>query len=109
MISSRASPPPRTYSAPAGSAPSPQACPGKTVALVGYGAVRLLGVLAAKQLGEERIIAMSRHGPRQKLAREYAPTDIVTKRGDEVVAKIKEFTNGLSATQSSRPWAPWSR
>ena len=58
-------------------------------------AVGLLAVLAAKQLGTERIIAMSRHEPRQKLAREYGATDIVEERGDEGVAKIKELTNGL--------------
>src|SRR5829696_8385795 len=34
--------------------------PGKTVAVVGDGAVGLMAVLAAKQLGAERIIAMSR-------------------------------------------------
>jgi threonine dehydrogenase-like Zn-dependent dehydrogenase len=74
-----------------------QAGPGKTVAVVGDGAVGLLGVLAAKQLGAERIIAMSRHEPRQKLAREFGATDIVTERGDDGVAKIKELTNGLGA------------
>ncbi|NUS53622.1 MAG: zinc-dependent alcohol dehydrogenase family protein [Streptomycetaceae bacterium] len=72
-----------------------QAGPGKTVAVVGDGAVGLLGVLAAKQLGAERIIAMSRHEPRQKLALEYGATDIVTERGDEGVARIKEMTGGL--------------
>jgi threonine dehydrogenase-like Zn-dependent dehydrogenase len=71
--------------------------PGKTVAVVGDGAVGLLGVLAAKQLGAERIIAMSRHEPRQELAREFGATDIVTERGDEGVAKIKELTDGLGA------------
>jgi threonine dehydrogenase-like Zn-dependent dehydrogenase len=71
--------------------------PGKTVAVVGDGAVGLLAVLAAQQLGAERIIAMSRHEPRQQLAREYGATDIVTERGDEGVAKIKDFTNGLGA------------
>lgn len=71
--------------------------PGKTVAVVGDGAVGLLGVLAAKQLGAERIIAMSRHEPRQQLALEYGATDIVTERGDEGVAKIKDLTNGLGA------------
>ena len=70
---------------------------GKTVAVVGDGAVGLLGVLAAKQLGAERIIAMSRHEPRQKLAREFGATDIVAERGDEGVAKIKELTGGLGA------------
>ena len=69
--------------------------PGKTVAVVGDGAVGLLGVLAAKQLGAERIIAMSRHADRQALAREFGATDIVTERGDEGVAKIKELTGGL--------------
>ncbi|MEA5455932.1 zinc-dependent alcohol dehydrogenase family protein [Sinomonas sp. JGH33] len=71
--------------------------PGKTVAVVGDGAVGLLAVLAAKQLGAERIIAMSRHEPRQKLALEFGATDIVTERGDEGVAKVKELTGGLGA------------
>jgi len=71
--------------------------PGKTVAVVGDGAVGLLGVLAAKQLGAERIIAMSRHEPRQRLAREFGATDIVQERGDEGVARIKDLTNGLGA------------
>jgi threonine dehydrogenase-like Zn-dependent dehydrogenase len=74
-----------------------EAGPGKTVAVVGDGAVGLLGVLAAKQLGAERIIAMSRHEPRQQLAREYGATDIITERGDQGVAKIKELTDGLGA------------
>jgi threonine dehydrogenase-like Zn-dependent dehydrogenase len=71
--------------------------PGKTVAVVGDGAVGLMAVLAAKQLGAERIIAMSRHQSRQQLALEYGATDIVAERGDEGVAKIKELTNGLGA------------
>ncbi len=71
--------------------------PGKTVAVVGDGAVGLLAVLAAKQLGAERIIAMSRHGDRQMLAREYGATDIVTERGDDGVARVKELTGGLGA------------
>jgi threonine dehydrogenase-like Zn-dependent dehydrogenase len=71
--------------------------PGKTVAVVGDGAVGLMGVLAAKQLGAERIIAMSRHADRQELAREFGATDIVVERGDEGVAKIKELTDGLGA------------
>ena len=74
-----------------------EAAPGKTVVVVGDGAVGLLAVLAAKQLGAERIIAMSRHEPRQKLAREYGATEIVTERGDEGVARIKDLTNGLGA------------
>ncbi|MFB4262494.1 zinc-dependent alcohol dehydrogenase family protein [Nonomuraea sp. GTA35] len=74
-----------------------EAGPGKTVAVVGDGAVGLMGVLAAKQLGAERVIAMSRHPERQKLALEYGATDIVTERGDAGVARIKEMTNGLGA------------
>jgi threonine dehydrogenase-like Zn-dependent dehydrogenase len=71
--------------------------PGKTVAVVGDGAVGLLGVLAAKQLGAERIIAMSRHESRQKLALDFGATDIVTERGDDGVTRIKDLTNGLGA------------
>jgi len=71
--------------------------PGKTVAVVGDGAVGLLAVLAARELGAERIIAMSRHEPRQKLALEFGATDIVTERGDEGVARIKEMTGGYGA------------
>lgn len=71
--------------------------PGKTVAVVGDGAVGLLGVLAARQLGAERIIVMSRHPERQRLAREFGATDIVTERGDDGVAKVKELTDGFGA------------
>jgi threonine dehydrogenase-like Zn-dependent dehydrogenase len=71
--------------------------PGKTVAVVGDGAVGLLGILAAKELGAERIIAMSRHADRQALAREFGATDVVEERGDAGVDKIKELTNGLGA------------
>src|SRR6266704_2017398 len=71
--------------------------PGSTVAVVGDGAVGLLGVLSAKQMGAERIIAMSRHAARQKLAREFGATDIVTDRGDAAVARIKELTKGVGA------------
>ncbi|HJS17363.1 MAG TPA: zinc-binding dehydrogenase, partial [Anaerolineales bacterium] len=71
--------------------------PGKTVVVVGDGAVGLCAVLAARQMGAERIIAMSRHEDRQKLALEFGATDIVTERGDEGVAKIKELTDGLGA------------
>jgi len=69
--------------------------PGKTVAVIGDGAVGLLAVLSAKLLGADRIIAMSRHEARQKLAREYGATDIVAERGEEGVARIKELTDGL--------------
>lgn len=74
-----------------------EAGPGRTVAVVGDGAVGLLAVLAAKQLGAERIIAMSRHESRQELAREFGATDIVAERGDEGAAKIKELTGGYGA------------
>jgi threonine dehydrogenase-like Zn-dependent dehydrogenase len=74
-----------------------EAGPGKTVAVVGDGAVGLLAVLAARQLGAERIIAMSRHASRQKLALEFGATDIVTERGDAGVAMIKELTGALGA------------
>lgn len=74
-----------------------EAGPGKTVAVVGDGAVGLLGVLAAKQLGAERIIAMSRHADRQELARRFGATDIVAERGDEGVARVKDLTDGLGA------------
>ncbi len=71
--------------------------PGNTVAVVGDGAVGLLGVLSAKQMGAERIIAMSRHESRQKLAIEFGATDIVTERGDDGVARINELTDGVGA------------
>jgi threonine dehydrogenase-like Zn-dependent dehydrogenase len=93
--------------------------PGVTVAVVGDGAVGLLGVLAAKLKGAERIIAMSRHPDRQKLAREFGATDIVSERGPEAVERVKKLTDGygvdavlecvgtkqsmMQAVQSTRP------
>lgn len=71
--------------------------PGSTVVVVGDGAVGLLGVLSAKQMGAERIIAMSRHRSRQTLAREFGATDIVEERGDDGVSRIKELTRGYGA------------
>src|SRR2546423_7940369 len=71
--------------------------PGSNVVVVGDGAVGLLAVLSAKQMGAERIIAMSRHASRQKLAREFGATDILTGRGDEGVARVKELTKGIGA------------
>jgi threonine dehydrogenase-like Zn-dependent dehydrogenase len=71
--------------------------PGSVVAVVGDGAVGLLGILSAKQMGAERIIAMSRHATRQALAKEFGATDIVTERGDAGVARIKELTKGVGA------------
>jgi threonine dehydrogenase-like Zn-dependent dehydrogenase len=70
---------------------------GATVVVIGDGAVGLLGVLSAKQMGAERIIAMSRHESRQKLAREFGATDIVAERGEEGTARIKELTKGVGA------------
>jgi len=71
--------------------------PGSTVVVVGDGAVGLLGVLSAKLMGAERIIAMSRHETRQRLAREFGATDIVTERGDEGAERIRELTKGVGA------------
>ncbi|MFF7969707.1 zinc-binding dehydrogenase [Streptomyces sp. NPDC007905] len=71
--------------------------PGSTAVVVGDGAVGLCGVIAAKELGAERIIAMSRHASRQKLATEFGATDIVTERGEEGIARVKELTHGIGA------------
>jgi len=71
--------------------------PGNTVVVVGDGAVGLLGALSARQMGAERIIVMSRHASRQKLAREFGATDIIAERGNDGVARIKELTNGIGA------------
>ncbi|AEY92967.1 zinc-dependent alcohol dehydrogenase family protein [Streptomyces olivaceoviridis] len=71
--------------------------PGSTAVVVGDGAVGLCAVIAAKEMGAERIVVMSRHEPRQKLAREFGATDIVTERGEDGVARIKEMTDGIGA------------
>jgi len=71
--------------------------PGATVAVVGDGAVGLLGILSAKQMGAGRIIAMSRHATRQRLAQDFGATDLVTERGDAGVARIKAMTGGIGA------------
>jgi len=71
--------------------------PGTTVVVVGDGAVGLLAVLSAKQMGAERIIAMSRHVARQKLAREFGATDIVSERGDDGITRVLELTKGIGA------------
>ena len=68
---------------------------GDTVAVVGDGAVGLCAVLAAKRLGADRIITMSRHAARQELARAFGATDIVEKRGEEAVAAVTELTGGI--------------
>jgi threonine dehydrogenase-like Zn-dependent dehydrogenase len=71
--------------------------PGMTVAVVGDGAVGLCGVLASAQLGAARVIAMSRHQQRQQLAKEFGATDIVSERGEEGVARVKDLTDGVGA------------
>jgi threonine dehydrogenase-like Zn-dependent dehydrogenase len=71
--------------------------PGSTVVVVGDGAVGLSGVLAAAQLGAERVIAMSRHADRQAVAKDFGATDIISARGDEGVEAVKELTNGIGA------------
>ncbi|PYY43347.1 zinc-dependent alcohol dehydrogenase family protein [Curtobacterium sp. MCPF17_046] len=71
--------------------------PGKTVAVVGDGAVGLCAVIAAKQLGADRIIVSSRHADRQALARDFGATDVLEERGDDFIAKVKELTDGLGA------------
>jgi threonine dehydrogenase-like Zn-dependent dehydrogenase len=71
--------------------------PGSTVAVVGDGAVGIMGVLAAKQMGAARIIAMSRHKTRQNLALEYGATDIVAERGEAGVTRVKELTKNVGA------------
>jgi threonine dehydrogenase-like Zn-dependent dehydrogenase len=71
--------------------------PWSTAVVVGDGAVGLLAVLSAKHMGAERIIAMSRHESRQKLAREFGATDIVTERGDGGIARIRDLTKGIGA------------
>jgi len=70
---------------------------GDTVVVVGDGAVGLSGVLAASRMGAERIVAMSRHEPRQAVAREFGATDVVEVRGDEAVAAVLELTGGVGA------------
>jgi threonine dehydrogenase-like Zn-dependent dehydrogenase len=74
-----------------------EAGPGRTVVVVGDGAVGLLAVLAAAQLGAEQVIAMSRHAPRQELAQAFGATEVVAERGDEGVARVLDLTDGLGA------------
>jgi threonine dehydrogenase-like Zn-dependent dehydrogenase len=71
--------------------------PGGTAVVIGDGAVGLCGVLAAKQLGAERVVAMSRHAPRQEIARAFGATHVVAERGEEGVAAIMELTDGVGA------------
>jgi threonine dehydrogenase-like Zn-dependent dehydrogenase len=71
--------------------------PGKTVGVVGDGAVGLCGVIAARRLGAERIIILGRHPDRIALAKEFGATDVVSERGDEAVERVRELTNGFGA------------
>src|SRR5438309_6410882 len=71
--------------------------PGKSVAVVGDGAVGLCGVIAAKRLGAEQIIIMGRHADRIALAREFGATDVVSERGEEAVERVRELTGGFGA------------
>ena len=68
---------------------------GDTVAVVGDGAVGLSAVLAAKRLGAERVIALSRHADRQELAKAFGATEIVAERGEEATAGVMELTGGV--------------
>ena len=69
--------------------------PGKTVAVVGDGAVGLCGVIAAKRLGAEQIIILGRHADRIALAKEFGATDVVSERGEEAVERVRELTGGF--------------
>jgi threonine dehydrogenase-like Zn-dependent dehydrogenase len=71
--------------------------PGKTVAVVGDGAVGLCGVIAARRLGAERIIVLGRHPDRIALAREFGATDVVSERGAEAIERVRELTDGFGA------------
>lgn len=71
--------------------------PSSTVVVIGDGAVGLLGVLSARQMGAQQIIAMSRNASRQKLARAFGATDVVAERGEEGVARIMDMTHGIGA------------
>jgi threonine dehydrogenase-like Zn-dependent dehydrogenase len=71
--------------------------PGKTVAVVGDGAVGLCGVIAARRLGAEQIIIMGHHPDRIALAREFGATEVVSERGDEAIERMRELTNSFGA------------
>src|SRR5881275_657652 len=71
--------------------------PGRTIAVVGDGAVGLCGVIAARRLGAEQVILLGRHADRIALAREFGATDIVSERGNEAVERLRELTGGLGA------------
>jgi threonine dehydrogenase-like Zn-dependent dehydrogenase len=71
--------------------------PGKTVAVVGDGAVGLCGVIAAKRLGAEQVILLGSNPDRVALGQQFGATDIVSERGDEAVERVHELTDGLGA------------
>jgi threonine dehydrogenase-like Zn-dependent dehydrogenase len=71
--------------------------PGATAAVIGDGAVGLCGVIAAKRLGAERIVIMGRHETRLALARDFGATDVVSERGEEAIARLRELTGGFGA------------
>ena len=71
--------------------------PGKSVAVIGDGAVGLCGVIAARRLGAERIIIMGRHADRIALAQEFGATDVVSERGEEAIDRVRELTGGFGA------------
>ncbi len=71
--------------------------PGDTVVVVGDGAVGLCAVLAAAQMGAERVVAMSRHPQRQEIARRFGATHIVAERGREGAERVKDLTDGVGA------------
>ncbi len=71
--------------------------PGKTVAVIGDGAVGLCGVIASRRLGAERILMLGRHADRIALARDFGATDVVSERGEEAVERVRELTGGLGA------------
>jgi threonine dehydrogenase-like Zn-dependent dehydrogenase len=74
-----------------------QVAPGKSVAVVGDGAVGLCGVIAARRLGAEQVILLGRHPARIALAKDFGATDIVSERGDEAVERVRDLTDGLGA------------
>jgi len=71
--------------------------PGKTVAIVGDGAVGLCGVIAARRLGAERIVVLGRHPDRIALAREFGASDVVSERGEDAIERVRELTGGFGA------------
>src|SRR5256714_3552407 len=71
--------------------------PGKSVAVVGDGAVGLCGVIAARRLGSEQIVILGRHPDRIALAKEFGATDVVSERGEEAIERVRELTGGVGA------------